>query len=61
MYSKDRCTILVLALKADMVEQRLRSCGSEFQMWGPKQENCNHKIHKITSNQGNITVYKQNS
>ena len=26
------------ALKDDMVEQRLRSCGGEFQMWGPKQE-----------------------
>ena len=28
-----------LALKDDRVEQCLRSCGSEFQMWGPKQEN----------------------
>ena len=27
-----------LALKDDRVEQCLRSCGSEFQMWGPKQE-----------------------
>ena len=27
-----------LALKDDRVEQCLRSCGSEFQMWGPKEE-----------------------
>ena len=27
-----------LALKDDRVEQYLRSCGSEFQMWGPQQE-----------------------
>ena len=27
-----------LALKDDRVEQCLRSCGSEFQTWGPKQE-----------------------
>ena len=27
-----------LALKDDRVEQRLSSCGSEFQMWGPKEE-----------------------
>ena len=27
-----------MALKDDRVEQCLRSCGSEFQMWGPKQE-----------------------
>ena len=27
-----------LALKDDRVEQCLRSYGSEFQMWGPKQE-----------------------
>jgi len=27
-----------LALKDDRVEQCLRSCGSEFQMRGPKQE-----------------------
>ena len=27
-----------LALKDDRVEQCLRTCGSEFQMWGPKQE-----------------------
>ena len=27
-----------MTLKDDRVEQRLRSCGSEFQMWGPKQE-----------------------
>ena len=27
-----------LALKDDRVEQCLKSCGSEFQMWGPKQE-----------------------
>ena len=27
-----------LALKDDRVEQCLRFCGSEFQMWGPKQE-----------------------
>ena len=25
-------------LKNDKVEQCLRSCGSEFQTWGPKQE-----------------------
>ena len=30
--------VLRLALKDDRVEQCLRSCGSEFQMWGPKQE-----------------------
>ena len=29
-----------MALKDDRVEQCLRSCGSEFQMWGPKQETC---------------------
>ena len=27
-----------MALKDDRVEQCLRSCGSEFQMWGPKQK-----------------------
>ena len=27
-----------MALKDDRVEQSLRSCGSEFQMRGPKQE-----------------------
>ena len=27
-----------LALKDNRVEQCLRSCGSEFQMWGPMQE-----------------------
>ena len=27
-----------MGLKDDRVEQYLRSCGSEFQMWGPKQE-----------------------
>ena len=27
-----------MALKDDRVEQCLRACGSEFQMWGPKQE-----------------------
>ena len=26
-----------MALKDDRVEQCLRSCGSEIQMWGPKQ------------------------
>ena len=26
-----------MALKDDRVEQCLRSCGSEFQMWGSKQ------------------------
>ena len=31
--------VFSLALKDDRVEQCLRSCGSEFQMWGPKQEN----------------------
>ena len=30
--------VFSLALKDDGVEQCLRSCGSEFQMWGPKQE-----------------------
>ena len=30
--------VFSLALKDDRVEQCLRSCGSEFQMWGPKQE-----------------------
>ena len=30
--------VFSLALKDDRVEQYLRSCGSEFQMWGPKQE-----------------------
>ena len=30
--------VFSLALKDDSVEQCLRSCGSEFQMWGPKQE-----------------------
>ena len=28
-----------MALKDDRVEQCLRSCGIEFQLWGPKQEN----------------------
>ena len=28
----------VWLLKNDRVEQCLRSCGSEFQMWGPEQE-----------------------
>ena len=32
-----------LALKDDRIEQCLRSCGSEFQMWGPKQE----KVQKL--------------
>ena len=27
-----------MALKDDRIEQCLRSCGSEFHMWGPKQE-----------------------
>ena len=31
--------------KDDRVEQCLRSCGSEFQMWGPKQE----KVQKAMS------------
>ena len=26
-----------LSLKDDRVEQCLRSCGSEFQMWGPRE------------------------
>ena len=30
--------VFSLALKDDRVEQCLKSCGSEFQMWGPKQE-----------------------
>ena len=30
--------VFSLALTDDRVEQCLRSCGSEFQMWGPKQE-----------------------
>ena len=30
--------VFSLDLKYDRVEQCLRSCGSEFQMWGPKQE-----------------------
>ena len=30
--------VFSLALKDERVEQCLRSCGSEFQMWGPKQE-----------------------
>ena len=30
--------VFSLALKDDRGEQCLRSCGSEFQMWGPKQE-----------------------
>ena len=30
--------VFSLALKDDRVEQCLRSCGSEFQMWGPKKE-----------------------
>ena len=28
------------ALKGDKVEQCLRSCGSEFQMWGPNKRKC---------------------
>ena len=31
--------VFSLALKDDRVGQCLRSCGGEFQMWGPKQEN----------------------
>ena len=27
-----------MALKDDRVEQCLRSCGSEFQMWSPKED-----------------------
>ena len=27
-----------MALKDHRVEQCLRSCGSEFQVWGPKEE-----------------------
>ena len=30
--------VFILALKDDRVERCLRSCGNEFQMWGPKQE-----------------------
>ena len=30
--------VFSLALKDGRVEQCLRSCGSEFQMWGPKQD-----------------------
>ena len=30
--------VFSLALKDDRVEQCLRSCGCEFQMWGPKLE-----------------------
>ena len=36
-YSEKR-KVFSLALKDDRVEQCLRSCASEFQMWGPKQE-----------------------
>ena len=32
--------VFSLASKDDRVEQCLRSYGSEFQMWGPKQERC---------------------
>ena len=32
-----------MALKDDRVGQCLRSCGGEFQMWGPKQENVTRK------------------
>ena len=34
----EKMKVFSLALKDDRVEQCLRSCGSEFQMWGPKQE-----------------------
>ena len=34
-----------LVLKGDRVEKCLESCGSEFQMWGPKQE----KVQKAMS------------
>ena len=30
--------VFSLALKDDRVDQYLRSCGGEFQVWGPKQE-----------------------
>ena len=30
--------VFSLALKDNKADQCLRSCGSEFQMWGPKQE-----------------------
>ena len=33
----DKRKVFSLALKDDRVEQCLRSCGSKFQMWGPKQ------------------------
>ena len=36
-----------MALKDDRVEQCLRSCGSEFQMWGPKQADFNKNIDFI--------------
>ena len=35
-----------MALKDDRVEQSLRSCGIEFQMWGPKQEKVPELIFK---------------
>ena len=38
-----------MALKDGRVEQCLRSCGSEFQMWGPKQE-------KVESGLGSLSL-----
>ena len=35
---REKRKVVTLALKDDRVEQCLRSCGSEFQMWGSKQE-----------------------
>ena len=35
--------VFSLALKDDRFEKCLRSCGSEFQMWDPKQE----KVQKL--------------
>ena len=34
-----------MALKDEKAEQCIRSCGSEFQMWGPKQEKVLNSKH----------------
>ena len=45
-----------MALKDDRVEQCLRSCGSEFQMWGPKQEKVRKQPRAETIENVNVTV-----
>ena len=41
--------VFCLALKYDKVEQCLGSSGSEFQMWGPKQENVSQDLRHCST------------